>query len=83
MIVAVALHLAADQMAATVIKPGQYHPLAYTVSLVVPGLNLATTDHWAPDSMVTRLLAWTAASIGWLLSFAFIAAISGLFRPRD
>lgn len=64
-----------------------FSPLAYSVDIVVPLLNLRQAEYWQPDAahgQGRRLYSWTAAVLGWVLSTLGIAGLSGVLqRPSS
>ncbi|MEV4710990.1 hypothetical protein [Micromonospora sp. NPDC049374] len=62
-----------------------FNPVAYSVQLLIPAVNLFQIDKWIPDASKdwgTPLLFWTWAMIllGWVLGFSLVAAINRCFR---
>ncbi len=64
-----------------------FNPVAYSVQLLIPAVNLYQVDKWIPDaskSWGTPLLFWTWVMIlaGWVLAFSLVAAINQALRKE-
>ncbi|BCJ57318.1 hypothetical protein [Micromonospora endophytica] len=64
-----------------------FNPLAYSLQLLIPAINLYQIDKWVPDATKfwgTPLLFWTwfMIIVGWALGFALVAAITQAIRKE-
>ena len=71
----------------------RFDPIVYSVDAFVPIINLHQETYWLPDANadtrrgyavhwgdLLRWYHWVHISLGWLLSFLFVAGLSGLVR---
>ncbi|MDP9072487.1 MAG: hypothetical protein M3N68_14625 [Actinomycetota bacterium] len=63
------------------------NPVAYSVDVVVPIIDLHEREEWEPDRTTTEgrwvaALTWVLAGLGWLLATLLVAAVGGFIR-RD
>jgi hypothetical protein len=63
------------------ISPG--HSFAYSLDLLIPVLSFPLTDSWIPNHTWGKIISVIAVLAGWLLVPLFIAAWTGLIRPRN
>jgi hypothetical protein len=59
------------------------HSIAYTLDLLIPVLTFPLTDTWVPSNTLGKIFSVIAVLAGWLLVPLFIAAWTGLIRPRN
>jgi hypothetical protein len=59
-----------------------YQSWVYSMDISIPFITFGMADEWFPDPSRVWLL-WLATALGWFLSGAFIAAITGIFKPQD
>jgi hypothetical protein len=59
------------------------HSFAYTLDLLIPVLTFPLTDSWVANHTWGKIISVIAVLAGWLLVPLFIAAWSGLIRPRN
>jgi len=69
------------QMTATVAHPGAFHPVGYTIDLLVPFADLGLKNNWQPSGSYLYL-AWMLRGIGWILTTAVVAVLTGVIK-RD
>jgi uncharacterized protein YjbI with pentapeptide repeats len=63
------------------VSPG--HSFAYSLDLLIPVLTFPLTDSWVPSHTWGKIISVIAVLAGWLLVPLFIAAWTGLIRPRN
>jgi hypothetical protein len=59
------------------------HSFAYTLDLLIPVLTFPLTDTWVPSHKLGKIFSVIAVLAGWLLVPLFIAAWTGIIRPRN
>jgi hypothetical protein len=69
------------RMAATTAHPASFNPLGYTIDVLVPFADLSLKNDWQPSGGYLYL-AWALRGIGWVLTTAVVAAVTGVIR-RD
>jgi hypothetical protein len=62
------------------IKTG-FNPLGYSLDLLIPVADLGQKNEWRPDGGY-QYLAWLLQALGWILTTAVVAAVTGVLR-RD
>lgn len=72
-----------------VVPPGhpRFQPVAYTLDVFVPVLDLDQQTKWAPNSSKPWgtecwVLVWVLTALGWYLSTLFISAFTGLIQTE-
>ncbi len=59
------------------------HSFAYSLDLLIPVLTFPLTDSWVPSHTGGKIFSVIAVLAGWLLVPLFIAAWTGIIRPRN
>jgi hypothetical protein len=59
-------------------QPG-FHPAVYTLDLLLPIVNLGQESAWIPHGWAEPWM-WTIILVGWGLTTAFVAGLSGVFK---
>jgi hypothetical protein len=59
------------------------HSFAYSMDLLIPVLTFPLTDSWVPNHTWGKIISVIAVLAGWLLVPLFVAAWTGLIRPRN
>lgn len=59
-----------------------YQSWVYSMDISIPFITFGMADEWFPGPSRVWLM-WFATGLGWLLSGAFVAAITGIFKPQD
>lgn len=58
------------------------HPWLYAADLAVPLVDLRQAGDYQPPQSAQWWMWWTIA-FGWFLSLAFVAAVTGIFKPNE
>jgi hypothetical protein len=75
---------AADQLVAAKADPQQqpaFHPVIYTLDLLLPIVGLGQESAWVPHGPVERWV-WVFLLTGWVLTTAVVAGLTGMLK-RD
>lgn len=62
-------------------RPSGFSPLGYTLDLLIPVADLGQKNSWHPSGH-GLYLAWLLRAVGWILTTAVVAAVTGLLK-RD
>ena len=68
-------------MVPAVTHPSAFNPLGYSLDLLLPIADLGQKNDWQPSGDYLYL-AWTLRAVGWTLTTAVIAAMTGILK-RD
>jgi hypothetical protein len=60
-----------------------FYPWLYAADLAIPFLDLQQAGDYQPRDSWAQWWMWGTIAFGWFLSGAFIAAVTGLFKPDD
>lgn len=55
----------------------------YAIELAIPLINLGLAADWQPTAGWAVGWMWFTIAVGWFLSGAFLAAITGIFKPDE
>ena len=61
--------------------PGAFDPLAYTLNVLVPIVNLGRQNAWQPQGSALYW-SWALTGAGWVLTTAVVAGLTGILK-RD
>jgi hypothetical protein len=62
-------------------SPLPLRPLLYAADLAIPFVDLRQAAHWQPATGWAQLCMVATIGLGWFFSGAFLAAVTGLFKP--
>jgi hypothetical protein len=63
-------------------RPPAFHPVAYTVDLVLPVIDLGQKSAWQPQGSALLYWSWALTGAGWVLTAAAVAGLTGILK-RD
>jgi hypothetical protein len=69
------------QMTPSVTHPPAFHPLAYTVDVLIPIVSLGQQNTWQPQG-TALYWSWALTAAGWVLTTAVVAGLTGILK-RD
>lgn len=58
-------------------------PWLYAAGLAIPLVDLRQAEDFQPQALWAQWFMWATIAAGWILSLAFAAAVTGIFRPDD
>lgn len=58
-------------------------PWVYAADLAVPLIDLRQAGDYQPTQLWTQWVMWSTIVVGWVLSLAFAAAVTGIFKPDE
>ncbi|MGY0021247.1 hypothetical protein ACVHNB_20015 [Streptomyces sp. YJ-C3] len=76
---AVFVHAHPAHLAATATPAPAFHPIAYTLDVLVPIVDLGQQKAWAPTGSALYCF-WLLSGAGWVLTTAVVAGLSGVLK---
>lgn len=70
-------------MTATVAEPLPFWPWLYSADLALPLIDFGQASDWRPVSQWVQLCMTLVIALGWFVSAAFVAAVTGLFERQE
>jgi hypothetical protein len=64
-------------------SPLPLRPWLYAADLAIPLVDLRQAAHWQPAAGWAQLCMVATIGLGWFFSGAFVAAVTGLFKPDE
>jgi hypothetical protein len=58
-------------------------PWVYAADLAVPLVDLRQAGDYQPRQTWAQSVMWATIVLGWVLSLAFAAAVTGIFKPNE
>lgn len=58
-------------------------PPLYAADLAIPLVDLRQAGDYQPRDLWAQWMMWATIGIGWFLSGAFLAAVTGIFKPDE
>jgi hypothetical protein len=77
------LGFAFADMRPTTDVPPQFWSVMYAADLALPLIDLRQADSYQPENRWAQGLMYATIMVGWFLSGAFVAAVTGLFKPDE